>query len=68
MAGGNGKEKSKILTAEDTRSWEVYDRILVTLDEILTRPQAAKNIRVFMKEKLPLMLDEVLKRDGRIEK
>jgi len=68
MAGGGSKERSKVLAPEDRGAWEAYNRILVEIEGILTRPQAAKNVRKFMKGKLPLMLDKVLKRDGKMEK
>jgi hypothetical protein len=68
MAGGDGKERPRVLTIEDKEAWGAYNRILISIEEILTRPQAAKNIRKFMKGKLPMMLDEVIKGDGRIEK
>jgi DNA polymerase sigma len=68
MAGGGSKEKPRVLTIEDKGAWKEYNQILIKIEEILARPKAAQNIRRFMKEELPQMLDVVIKRDGRIEK
>ena len=67
MAGGGG-ERPKILSLEDKEAWGKFNQILIKIEEILIQPKAAKNIRMFMKEELPQMLDEVVRRDGKMEK